>query len=45
MIRERALLLRYAYIACLLVTQMECLYCAVRAEFLNIIYVSLSLYK
>ena len=31
-IRQRALMLRYTYIACLIITTMDCVYCAVRTK-------------
>jgi hypothetical protein len=31
-LNERALMLRYTYIACILMTETECVYCPVRAE-------------
>ena len=34
--------LRYNYIACLVITDMECVYCEVRTEFLYIIQVNLN---
>ena len=42
-IRERASILRHTYIACLVITETACVYCAVRTGSLNVIqFVGLS---
>jgi len=42
-LRERASILHYTHIACLVITQMECVYCAVRTGSLNVIRVNFCL--
>ena len=42
-LRERASVLRYTHIACLVITQMECVYCTVRTGSLNVIRVNFCL--
>jgi hypothetical protein len=42
-LRERASMLRYTYIDCILITGMERVYCAVRNQSLNVIPINFSL--
>ena len=42
-IRERPLVLRYTFAACLVITEKDSVYCAVRTESLNVMQFELSL--
>ena len=44
-LRERGLMLRSTYIVSPVITEMECVYCAVRTESSHIIQVNVSLYR
>ena len=44
-LQERALMLRYSFIACLVITELRWFCCAVRTEALTVIWFLLSLYR